>query len=342
MKSAKATPTAGDSPPAPAAAPIRFAAAISSASPTASLSPSGRSSGPERLELRLDRLGPRPRPRVPARHPASVGSGRVASASARAASSWRAPRRSRPPLAGPRPARLAARRRASRRGSASGADTALQRVPQRPRRRLRVVGLGDRAHDHDPRRAALEHLVHVAGVEPADREPGLAPPCSPRARRSAGPRRGGPAWSASRAPGRPRGSRRRRPRRRPRPGRARASSGRRSGPRPTAARACAGDSSSCPTCTPSAPHASTRSGRSLRMKSASWPVNARAAATIPSSSSVLSRSWIRSTPPRTAAAIQSRGSAGQTRYRRAVARRSRGVTHQGIPCAAQHGSPLSG
>ena len=53
--------------------------------------------------------------------------------------------------------------------------------------------------------------------------------------------------------------------------------------------------------------------------------------TSPSSSSVLSRSWIRSTPPRTAAAIQSRGRAGQTRYRRAVARRSRGVTHQGIP-----------
>ena len=71
-------------------------------------------------------------------------------------------------------------------------------------------------------------------------------------------------------------------------------------------------------------------------------VDACGAATSPSSSSVLSRSWIRSTPPRIAASIHSRGRAGQTRYRRAVARRSRGVMHQGIPCSAEHGSPLPG
>ena len=227
---------------------------MNTASATASLMPSGRSSGPERLELRLDRLGLGPRPRVPARHrrvaarlaraPASppAGSRRVALALARAVAAAGA-------------ARVRARAR-----SAPGADTALQRVAQRPRRGLGVVGLGDRAHDDDPRRAALDDLVHVARVEAADREPGLASPRPPRARRSAGPRPGGPAWSASRAPGRPRGSRRRGPRPRPRPGRARGWSGRRSGPARPRARAIAGGSSSWPTWTPSAPHASTRSG----------------------------------------------------------------------------------
>ena len=94
------------------------------------------------------------------------------------------------------------------------------------------------------------------------------PSCSPRTRRTPARRPGGRAWSASRARGRPRGSRR--PgRRRPRPpARARGSSGRRSGPGRPIARAGAGVPSSWPTCTPSAPHASTRSGRSLRMNSA--------------------------------------------------------------------------
>ena len=97
---------------------------------------------------------------------------------------------------------------------------------------------------------------------------GLLDRCAPRRRRSRGPRPGGPAWSASRAPGRRRGSRRRGRRRPRRPARARASSARRSGPARPRARACAGVPSSWPTCTPSAAHASTRSGRSLRMNSA--------------------------------------------------------------------------
>ena len=95
------------------------------------------------------------------------------------------------------------------------------------------------------------------------------------------------------------------------------------------ARACAGVSSSWPTCTPSAAHASTRSGRSLRMNSAPCASaaarNGFAASTRPASSSVLSRSWIRSAPPRRAASRNARGRASQTRYRRASASRSRGV-----------------
>ena len=75
--------------------------------------------------------------------------------------------------------------------------------------------------------------------------------------------------------------------------------------------------------------AATRSGRSLRMNSApaasAAARNSRAAAISPSSSSVLSRSWTMSTPPRMAAARNSRGRASHTRYRRAPAIRSRGV-----------------
>src|SRR3712207_7778361 len=47
----------------------------------------------------------------------------------------------------------------------------IERLPQPPRRGARVVGLGDRAHDDDPRRAGGEHLAHVRLVEAADREP---------------------------------------------------------------------------------------------------------------------------------------------------------------------------
>ena len=193
-----------------------------------------------------------------------------------------------------------------------------ERLPQRARRRLRVVRLGDRAHDDDPRRAALDHLVHVASRPVRRSRTTACRRCSPRARRSAGRRRAGRAWSASRARGRRRGSRRRDRRRPPRPGRARASSGRRSG-RARRARAPP------PACRRPARRARrrrrtprTRSGRSLRMNSASWPRNAAARRDDPVVVERLVAQLDRSTPPRTAAAIQSRGRAGQTRYRRAV------------------------
>ena len=173
-------------------------------------------------------------------------------------------------------------------------------------RRPRVVGLGDRPHDDDPpsRRASTAAGTFAASSPPIANH-GLRDGARARTRRTPAPRPGGRAWSASRAPGRPRGSRRRRRRRA-----ASACAGAwverptiRSGPTTRARRA--GVPSSWPTCTPSAPHASTRSGRSLRMNSAPCASaaarNARAAATSASSSSVLSRSWIRSTPPRSAA-----------------------------------------
>ena len=216
-----------------------------------------------------------------------------------------------------------------------------ERLPQLRAPPLGVVRLGDRPHDDDPRRAALDHLVHVAGVEPADREPRLAD-AARGVRDVVQPGGAAGLGRRLRAPARPRGSRRRDRRPRPPPGRARASSGRRSGPARRARAPPPASSSSWPTCTPSAPHACTRSGRSLRMNSASWPRNASDAATSPSSSSVLSRNCTRSTPPRTAAAIQSRGRAGHTRYRRVVRRRSRGVMPSGDTMKASTREPAIG
>ena len=193
-----------------------------------------------------------------------------------------------------------------------------ERLPQRARRALRIAGLGDRPHDDDPRRAALERPRARCPRRARRSRTTACRRCSRRARRSAARRRAGRAWSASRARARPRSSRRPDRRPRPRPGRARAWSGRRSGPGrpprapPPASRRPARRARRRRR-TPR-----TRSGRSLRMNSASWPRNASDASTSPSSSSVLSRSCTRSTPPRTAAAIQSRGRAGHTRYRRAV------------------------
>ena len=97
---------------------------------------------------------------------------------------------------------------------------------------------------------------------------------------------------------------------------------------PTSSRACATGVSSCPTWTPSAPAASTRSGRSLRINSAPWRVadtgKRRAAARISSSPPSLIRSWTMSTPPRSAASRKSsgrrrRGTGGRgRRWRRCV------------------------
>ena len=152
--------------------------------------------------------------------------------------------------------------------------TALpQRAPPvaraaRARRGLGVGGLGDRAHDDDPARAARGHVADVARVQPADREP----------RRRQVRRR---PLDVAEPGGRAARLGRRRVHRsdddvvdvgigvglaRPAPGACVDRPTIRSGP--TAARAAATGASSCPTCTPSAPHASTRSGRSLRMNSA--------------------------------------------------------------------------
>src|SRR6188472_340780 len=51
------------------------------------------------------------------------------------------------------------------------ANGSLQLHAQRARRRLGIGRLGERADDDDPARAALDHLAHVAGVQPADGEP---------------------------------------------------------------------------------------------------------------------------------------------------------------------------
>ncbi len=49
--------------------------------------------------------------------------------------------------------------------------TSAKRTYQGPRSSLRVLGLGDRAHDDDPRRARRRHLLQPGVVDPADREP---------------------------------------------------------------------------------------------------------------------------------------------------------------------------
>ena len=67
----------------------------------------------------------------------------------------------------------ARRVRAGRPAGAYGcaANGHLQPLAQRAGGGLRVRGVGDRAHDDDPARAARGDLADVAGVEPADREP---------------------------------------------------------------------------------------------------------------------------------------------------------------------------
>ena len=71
----------------------------------------------------------------------------------------------------------------------------------RARGGLGVGGVGDRADDDDPRAPRLDDRGDVRRVEPADREPRLRQRAPPRSARSRGPRRGGPASWASRAPG---------------------------------------------------------------------------------------------------------------------------------------------
>ena len=176
------------------------------------------------------------------------------------------------------------------------------------RRRLRIVRVPDRADDRDAGRARGHDLGDVREVDAADREPRDRQRCRRGAEEleTAGDRvllrrrgeRGdadvvgagdvGELVAASRP-------------------RARAADRARRAPAPPATGV-----SLRPTWTPSAPHASTRSGRSLRTKSAPCSShaarNGAAAATSASSSSSLSRSWTTSTPPRSAASSSGRGS----------------------------------
>ena len=206
---------------------------MKSASATASLMPSGRSSGPSGCRPRLDRLGLGPRPREYPRASAS-GCGRVAGRARR--------RRSRPRRRPCGAAVAAARARLVARPAApltAPARPAAQRsAPTRPSsaaRSSRAAASGSSA----------SVIARTTTIRVAPRSttsctlPASSPPIANhglphRARRvrdvvQARPR-GGPAWSASRAPGRRRGSRRRGPRPPRRPGRARGWSGRRSGP----------------------------------------------------------------------------------------------------------------
>ena len=145
----------------------------------------------------------------------------------------------------------------------------LERGAQLARRGRRVLGVADCSHHDDPRSAGLGHLSHVTEVDSADREPGRG-----RRRASAAwrtyesPAAGRPAfvgvshtgptlsWSAT-----PDASARR-------AAPASASRARPARRRPRARAPRAAGMSSCPTCTPSAPHASTRSGRSFSQNSA--------------------------------------------------------------------------
>ena len=164
-------------------------------------------------------------------------------------------------------------------------------APRRPRLRLRcangtfgaqragrclgIVGAGQRAHHGDPVCAGGSHGGDVRRVDPADGEE-RRPRVSGRiARRARCPRPGGPAWSGWRGRARPRCSRRRA--QRPcRSAPASAWRARSDDLRPPLRARRRRRLSSWPTCTPSAPAAATRSGRSLRMNSAPWAAHARA------------------------------------------------------------------
>ena len=134
--------------------------------------PSGRSSGPSGCScawiasvLARDRAYPRA-------IPASRGSG--ASAGSRCAAPRAAAAPPAPPSRRPAPRRSARRRPPPRRAAQRPAPTRPSSASRSARAAASgSVGVGDRAHDDDPGRAALDDLVHVARVEPADREPRL-------------------------------------------------------------------------------------------------------------------------------------------------------------------------
>ena len=269
---------------------------------------------------------PRPSGSSASRAASFLASVRAAIASSRVGQLGSGARSSAPCACGAR--RAFARGRPSRRrldlGSARGAA-------QLARRGLGIGRVADRAHDDDPPRAGGDDLADVGRVDAADREPGVvaagcAAACSIRLEPGGRPARLGRrlpdrAGAELVGPGAPRAasaasncSRRvgREPDQRRGPGRARAS---------------ATGSSSWPTWTPSASHASTRPGSSLRKKSAPCSRAARAngsANAISSSAQrgAFSRSWITSTPPAIAAASSCRRVCAR---RAAPRRRSRGA-----------------
>ena len=229
-------------------AATRLASARTSATIAATVSAPRALAGLERLELaRIASLRASLR-RVAAVAPrvARAAVGRARAAGAAAASALR--RRRACGYAAHRRLRRSRRAARARRASGSAASAIARTTTIAPR-----AGGDDRGD--------------VGRVDPADREPRhAAARRRPRGGRGRARRPGGRAWSASRAPGRRRRSRRRargvdllgRVRRAPDEPR----------PAPASARASATGMSSWPTCTPSAPAARARSGRSLRMNSA--------------------------------------------------------------------------
>ena len=296
ISTAKPTPTEGDSPPAPSAAPS-VDGRQEDRERDRELRPSGRSFGRERLELRLDRLGLGARARYPRAIAASRGSDvrrarcvtpRRTGLSARARSAFFAAlsvRRRHGPRARSRNARAAA--------SGSAASVRIARTT--------TIG--------SPRPRTI--LVHVAlAFEAADREPAASSRCSPRGRRSPGPAAGRPGLGRRDVHGpdrevvdvdvRLRGRRLVRRVRRAAddasgPRRAPSSADRRPGRR------------GCRRRRTRRPGPAGRRGQERVVADEGLRRAPRQRVVV---QSVLSRSWIRSTPPRTAAAFQSRGQRG--------------------------------
>ena len=196
-----------------------------------------------------------------------------------------------------------------------------------------MLGIGEHAHDDDAGSARGQHLIQIALVDAADREPG---PGSAEPRRRTGPGRArapdGPAWSAWATPdpcrsSRPRGSA--------------AAAGRlgracedrpMSGCGPISCRATATGRSSWPRCSTSAPHAKATSARSLTASSAPCAAHARRNTSRYRSSWPASRpfcrNWTMSTPllstsSRNRGRSPWRSRASVHRYSRAAASRSR-------------------
>ena len=136
--------------------------------------------------------------------------------------------------------------------------------------------LGQRPHDRDPARApASRDRADVRRRRSRRSRRTGRSRARPRSGRARVRRPAVPAWSASRGRGRRRCSRRRACARR-RSARGVCVEARRADRGRRVARASADGMSSWPTCTPSAPALSTRSGRSLRMNSAPWARTAAA------------------------------------------------------------------
>ena len=188
-----------------------------------------------------------------------------------------------------------------RRASERSAELARSGLGIRPRR-------GSLARPRRPMRPRRRARPTLPGRSRRSRTTG-PPAASAATRTSSSPTASPPPSSASRRSCRPRGS--------PLPSAASISARvwvetPTSRSVPTAARASASGMSPWPTWTPSASHASTRSGRSLRTNSAPCASQARRNGAAARDELVvrisLSRSWTTSTPPRSAASSSAPGS----------------------------------